>query len=335
MLTSVDLFSGIGGFALALKGVATPILYCDISETVRETLSSLMQRGKLPKAPIIGNIKNFDEIVSVVRDRQVDIITAGFPCLGFSKVGNMEGFNNSQSALFWDTMKIVKILRPHMVLLENVAEIVNANDGNDMAAMIAEFTKLGFGCKWTIQSAQSVGAPQVRKRWFCLATSQKKLNMKTVKTNKFVSFDWSQKSMPSIVSVREADFARRYSMLGNSIVPAAARAAFIKLYAGEDDKSKKTYQTFPEIVLDPRHFKAFKEGDHAQRLRVHLFPTPRAQMWRRSYTLTARNTQDLPTFVLFIKKIGDTEFERPTSEMVVNINFVEWLMGYPSGWTKI
>lgn len=327
MLSSVDLFTGVGGFSLALKGIAKPLLYCDVSSDVRDTLSHLMKKGKLPTAPIVDDVKNMESIVKAVRGRNVDIITAGFPCIGFSKSGNMEGFKNAQSGLFWDTIKVVKKLRPKMVFLENVAEIVNSRDGKDLQTIVAEFQKNGFECEWVIRSAQSVGAPQVRRRWFCLAVSGNKPVIKLKESY----FDWSLESMPRLVSIRDVDFARRYSMLGNAIVPAAARAAFIQLYTSEAISKVKT---FPDIVLDPRHFTAYKEGDHARRLKMTLFPTPRAQMWRRSYTLTARTSRDLPTFVLFVKNIGGVAMERPESDMVVNIAFVEWLMGYPRGWTS-
>jgi hypothetical protein len=226
-------------------------------------------------------------------------------------------------------MEVVKKLRPKMVFLENVAEIVKSRDGKDLKTVVAEFRKSGFECEWVIRSAQSVGAPQVRRRWFCLAVSGNKPVIKL----KGSCFDWSLESMPRLVAIRGVDFAKRYSMLGNAVVPAAARAAFIQLYTSKATVSKA--KTFPDIVLDPRHFTAYKEGDHAQRLKTTLFPTPRAQMWRRGYTLTARAGRDLPTFVLFVKNIGGVAMERPESDMVVNIAFVEWLMGYPRGWTSM
>ena len=37
-MRALDLFSGIGGMALALKGYVRPILYCDIDEPCRAVL---------------------------------------------------------------------------------------------------------------------------------------------------------------------------------------------------------------------------------------------------------------------------------------------------------
>jgi len=59
-LRSLDLFTGIGGFTLALKGLADPVAYCDISEDSRCALGSLMKRRLLPRAPICEDITKLD-----------------------------------------------------------------------------------------------------------------------------------------------------------------------------------------------------------------------------------------------------------------------------------
>ena len=97
MLNSVDLFSGIGGFAMALKGMFQPLLYCDKSPIVRSMLENLMANGKLHKAPIVDDVKNLSEILKAVGTRRVDMITSGWPCLGFASTGKRDGFKNIQS----------------------------------------------------------------------------------------------------------------------------------------------------------------------------------------------------------------------------------------------
>ena len=332
MLHSVDLFTGIGGFTLALKGLFKPLLYCDVSPTVRALLKNLMATGKLPRAPVVDDVNNMRDILKTVGKRRVALITAGFPCIGFSVAGNREGFDNQQSALFFQLMKVVAALRPRMVLLENVSEVVTANDGQDLETMSRAFERLGYDFNWTIRSARSVGAPQLRKRWFCLC----KLSGAPVRLKVSpVAFDWSPSRMPALVSERKADFAKRYSMLGNAIVPAAARAAFCELF----ERAPKDYdmvRAFPEILIDPTHFKAHVPSPTPpHKIRLTSFPTPRAQMWRRSYGATARNMRDLPTMALFVKRIGDKVLPRPDASMDVNPRFVEWLMGYPTDHTKI
>jgi hypothetical protein len=90
MAWSVDLFTGIGGFAVALKGIATPVLYCESDPLVRRALVGIMDRGRLPKAPIVEDVRDIAGIQKVVGGRRIDVLTAGFPCVGFSKRGYRE-----------------------------------------------------------------------------------------------------------------------------------------------------------------------------------------------------------------------------------------------------
>ena len=41
-MRSIDLFTGIGGFTLALQDIASPVMYCDYNANVRLELQSIM-----------------------------------------------------------------------------------------------------------------------------------------------------------------------------------------------------------------------------------------------------------------------------------------------------
>lgn len=56
LLNSVDLFSGIGGFTLAMDGIARPVLYCDNNPHVIAVLKSNMTRSAIPRAPIVDDV---------------------------------------------------------------------------------------------------------------------------------------------------------------------------------------------------------------------------------------------------------------------------------------
>lgn len=77
-LTSLDLFSGIGGLTHALRGLnITPVGYCDCDKTAAKVLKSRMASGDLPKAPV------YDDVATLTKDSfdaPIDIIMGGFPC---------------------------------------------------------------------------------------------------------------------------------------------------------------------------------------------------------------------------------------------------------------
>ena len=77
MLKGLSLFSGIGGIDLALSKWVKPIAYCEIDRYAQAVLLSRMGENKLPRAPIIKDIKLINK--ETLGSRKVDIIYGGFP----------------------------------------------------------------------------------------------------------------------------------------------------------------------------------------------------------------------------------------------------------------
>jgi DNA-cytosine methyltransferase len=225
MLTSVDLFSGIGGFAVALKHIAEPLLYCDVDAQCIRVLEACMKKGIIPVAPVVQDVRNIEQICSIVGKKRVDIMTAGFPCVGFSLAGKQRGLQNAQSNLFHDTMLVIGRIMPSLVLFENVAAIVSSKHVDDFTVMSSHLSRLGYTMTWTICSASEVGAPHMRRRWYGLA-SRHKLKSVNVPGIKSTFID-----PPSLLSMNK-DGLKRCQMLGNAIVPLAARLAFCRLFSG-------------------------------------------------------------------------------------------------------
>lgn len=227
MLRSLDLFSGIGGFALALRDVAEPVAYCDWDPEVQAALERLTKDGRLPSAPVVDDVRNLAKISQVAKG--VDIVTAGFPCVGFSLIGAREGLKNAQSGLFGATMKVVQAVKPGMVFLENVPGILSANDGKDFEHVLHSLKAIGYrDVRWTTVSAADVEGPQIRNRWFCLAIKKAPARV-TLKPLPFGS--WSSAG-PAPARKETPGFDVRVGMLGNAIVPLAARTAFVRLMTG-------------------------------------------------------------------------------------------------------
>ncbi len=161
---SIDVFSGIGGITLALEGYCTPVLYCDNERFCQHVLYERMVDGRLPSAPIHGDIRTLRVSPGGVPPQ---MIIGGFPCTDVSTMGLQRGINtDTRSGLFLEIMRLVDENPCIKVLfLENVSNIVRCG----LKDVVDELNKRGFSFAWSHKSAGSMGAPHVRSRWFCLA----------------------------------------------------------------------------------------------------------------------------------------------------------------------
>ena len=128
MLTHVDLFSGIGGFALAAKwaGFKT-VIFCEKDEYCQKEL-----KRHWPTIPIIEDIKDFDGKKYI----KPTLLTGGFPCQPFSTAGRKRG--KADDRYLWPEMlRVISEARPNWVIGENVigiAHMVLADCENDLEA---------------------------------------------------------------------------------------------------------------------------------------------------------------------------------------------------------
>ncbi len=161
-LNGLDLFSGIGGMSTALEPWVLPIAYCENDRYVQAVLLSRMRWGDLPCAPI------WDDVCSLskrVLPATIDIIYGGFPCQDISVAGNGRGLAGERSGLVFELLRLVKECSPSYVFLENVPAI--RTRGGERVAK--ELARQGFDCRWDVVSAEEIGAPHKRERWFLLA----------------------------------------------------------------------------------------------------------------------------------------------------------------------
>lgn len=160
MLTHLDLFSGIGGFALASNWVGS-INTQQFVEIDLECQKSLSRN--FPGVPIHGDITTYNP------DRYFDIITAGFPCQDISVAGSQAGLDGDRSGLFFEIIRIVRAIRPRYLLLENVAALLTIDKGRAMGAVLAELSAIGYDAEWQVIPASALGANHKRERVWIIA----------------------------------------------------------------------------------------------------------------------------------------------------------------------
>ena len=89
-----------------------------------------------------------------------DILCAGFPCQAFSISGKQLGFQDTRGTLFFDIARIIKQHNPKLLLLENVKNFANHDNGNTLKIVTKTLWELGYITFYKILNASNFGVPQ-------------------------------------------------------------------------------------------------------------------------------------------------------------------------------
>jgi DNA (cytosine-5)-methyltransferase 1 len=161
----LDLFSGIGGFSLAarwLGGIET------VQFVEKEPFCHRVLAKHWPGVPIHDDICTFTPAAG-----SADLVVGGFPCQDISQAGRRAGIKDgTRSGLFYELMRVVRLVGPRFVVLENVAAITSG--GLDI--VLGELAEAGFDAEWACIPASDVGACHRRDRWWCVAYASRLLS---------------------------------------------------------------------------------------------------------------------------------------------------------------
>ena len=155
-MNHIDLFSGIGGFALAAHwaGFQTEV-FCERDEFCQKVLHK-----HWPAAPIVDDIFRFDG----TRHAGATLLTGGFPCQPYSCAGKKMG-NEDDRALWPEMFRVIIECRPRWVVAENVPGIVDmALDG-----VLSDLENQGYEVGTMVIPACAVNAPHRRDRVWIVA----------------------------------------------------------------------------------------------------------------------------------------------------------------------
>jgi DNA (cytosine-5)-methyltransferase 1 len=156
-----SLFSGIGGLELGVE-------HATGGHVVWQVEKSEFCRSVLAKH--YHNAVRYDDVCTVGENlARVDIICGGFPCQDLSLAGKRAGFAGEKSSLWREYRRVVDLLRPSFVFVENVPPLTTSRGGWDFAEVLGALAALGYDATWDRFRASDVEAPHRRERIFVLA----------------------------------------------------------------------------------------------------------------------------------------------------------------------
>lgn len=158
MSTIGSLFSGIGGLDLGLEwaGLGRVAWQVEKDAYCRQVLAK-----HWPDAVRYEDVR----AVGAHNLSRVDVLCGGFPCQDISVAGKGAGLAGARSGLWSEYARIIRELRPRIVVVENVSALVVRG----LDRVLCDLAASGYDAVWFHLRASDVGAPHLRERLFIVA----------------------------------------------------------------------------------------------------------------------------------------------------------------------
>lgn len=153
----IDLFAGIGGFRKAIENRNTNCVF----SSEWDPLAQKVYKDNYQDIP-------FGDITKILaKDIPAhDLLCAGFPCQAFSVAGKRLGFRDTRGTLFFDIERILKFHTPRMVILENVKNFKNHDNGETFKTVKKSLEDIGYKVFSKVLRSSDFGVPQARERFY-------------------------------------------------------------------------------------------------------------------------------------------------------------------------
>lgn len=221
-----SLFCGIGGFDLGFERAG---MICKWQVEIDQYANGVLARH-WPTVRRWPDVRTWPQPDT----ERVDVICGGFPCQDISFAGRGAGLDGERSGLFFEAVRVVRQLRPPIVVLENVAALLVRG----MDRVLGTLAEIGYDAEWHCIPAAAVGAPHRRDRVFIVANASS-LRFAAVQDRPQANRQqqaarqrWLQQSLRDARWISEPDVRRvddgipdrvdRLRCLGNAIVPQVA-----------------------------------------------------------------------------------------------------------------
>lgn len=223
----LDLFSGIGGIALAMQ--QTERFKISFTSEIDVHASLILSKHH-------PDVQNLGDITKIKDFPCCDVIAGGFPCQDIAHSGPGTGLNGARSGLWFHMLRAIQQTQPLGVLIENVDML--AKRGLDV--ILQGLATAGYDAEWYTIRASGIGAPHRRKRLYVIAYRvapreqgpQQSISLvpsghwlwafeadlRKIYGAPFERSDRWPEPLLRGVDVRSADWAHRINQIGNGVV---------------------------------------------------------------------------------------------------------------------
>jgi DNA (cytosine-5)-methyltransferase 1 len=201
-LKVLELFAGIGACSKALERLGIEHEIVDAVEIDKYAMNSFNV--------IHGTNFETQDITQWDKDIEVDLIMHGSPCQDFSLAGKQAGGDKdsgTRSSLMYETIRIVKKLKPKYVIWENVKNLLSKNHKHNFDAYLQTMENLGYKNYYQVLNAKDYGIPQNRERVFTVS----------ILNNECFEFPQKQKLGTRLKDILEDEVDEKYYLTNEKI----------------------------------------------------------------------------------------------------------------------
>lgn len=161
----VDLFCGAGGLTLGLSHAG----FKSVAGVEMVPVACETHQRNFPECRLFeGDIKEFVPD-AWLNGESVQVVAGGPPCQGFSVAGRRDP-NDDRNRLFREFVRVVGVLQPHYVIMENVPGILTMQKGKVKEAIFEAFNDIGYGSiSVAVLESATYGVAQIRPRAIFIA----------------------------------------------------------------------------------------------------------------------------------------------------------------------
>ena len=160
--TALDLFCGCGGLSYGFDLAGFDIIGgIDFNKEATETF-----KLNFPKAKV--RCTDITKVTNATINKLyngVDVIIGGPPCQGFSTANrHQKEVDDPRNKSFFQYIRFVEVLKPKVVLIENVRGILTRDNGYAKERITTLLKEQGYELNMQVLDASDYGVPQNRKR---------------------------------------------------------------------------------------------------------------------------------------------------------------------------
>ncbi|WP_020499167.1 DNA cytosine methyltransferase [Sciscionella marina] len=259
-----SLCTGVAGLDLGVSAVLGGRIawYCEPDPHAATILDA-----RLPGIANLGDLRAVD-FASV---EPVEVLTAGFPCQDISAAGRRAGIEKGvRSGLWHSILDAIRLLRPALIVVENVAALRWRNGGLDR--VLAGLAETGYDAIWRCLPAADIGAAHRRERVFLCAVPRTATKAPDIDCTGTQRQPRRSGTMPDGRGRVGPQRRRQPERTSNAAVADADRGG---LPVGSDPNRAETGPPDPSRVRDPdRHGAPATDADRLGREKLHP-PHPR------------------------------------------------------------